>query len=81
MTDAFRLMDSPVLNIPEILHLCPDYIVIDKPYDTPINSDDPDRVSVETLLSKYYPHLRDPTLKHGFRFLHFPSLRKLISLD
>lgn len=24
-------------------------------------------VSVETLLSKYYPHLRDPSVKHGFR--------------
>ena len=62
-------MASDVKEIPSILHLCHDYIVVNKPYDTPINSDDPNRVTVETLMSKYYPHLRDPTLKHGFRFL------------
>lgn len=60
-------MANHVHKIPSILHLCPDYIVVDKPFDTPINSDDPHMVSVETLLSKYYPHLRDPSVKHGFR--------------
>lgn len=63
-------MADHVHKIPSILHLCPDYIVVDKPFDTPINSEDPHMVSVETLLSKYYPHLRDPSVKHGFRFQH-----------
>lgn len=71
-------MADHVHKIPSILHLCPDYIVVDKPFDTPINSEDPHMVSVETLLSKYYPHLRDPSVKHGFRLDVLLAFKKKI---
>lgn len=44
-----------------------DYIVVDKLFDTFINSEDFYMVFVETLLSKYYLYFRDFSVKYGFR--------------
>lgn len=50
-----------------IFYLCSDYIVVDKLFDTFINSEDFYMVFVETLLSKYYLYFRDFSVKYGFR--------------
>lgn len=50
-----------------IFYLCSDYIVVDKLFDTFINSEDFYMVFVEILLSKYYLYFRDFSVKYGFR--------------
>lgn len=60
-------MVNYVYKIFFIFYLCSDYIVVDKLFDTFINSEDFYMVFVETLLSKYYLYFRDFSVKYGFR--------------
>ena len=46
-----------------ILHQSKHFIVIDKPFDVIINSDEPDRVSVHSLLKDQFPDLTNDNLK------------------
>ena len=46
-----------------ILHQSKHFIVIDKPFDVIINSDEPDRVSVHSLLKDQFPGLTNDNLK------------------
>ena len=54
----------------EILHKSPNFIVVNKPFDLIINSDDPDRQSAFKILQDTHPELSNPKLKHGFYVLH-----------
>ncbi|KAK3091598.1 hypothetical protein FSP39_021044 [Pinctada imbricata] len=60
-------MSTRVFEKPEILYQCEHFVAIDKPYDIVVNSDDPDRFSVEKLMDNFYPHLRDKSCVHGYR--------------
>jgi len=53
-----------------ILHQSKHFIVIDKPFDVIINSDEPDRVSVHSLLKDQFPDLTNDNLKTGFYVAH-----------
>lgn len=54
-----------------VLYKSENYIIIDKHYDMKINANQPhDRITVETLLCRDYPHLRDEKVSHSFRFTH-----------
>ena len=54
----------------EIIHKSPNFIVVNKPFDLIINSDDPDRQSAFKILQDTNPELINPKLKHGFYVLH-----------
>ncbi|XP_070164738.1 RNA pseudouridylate synthase domain-containing protein 1 [Polyergus mexicanus] len=55
----------------KIVHRSENFLVIDKPYDTYINSDNPDRKNtVQLELRKMLPDLVNPKLRHEFYFVH-----------
>ncbi|XP_029657263.2 RNA pseudouridylate synthase domain-containing protein 1 isoform X1 [Octopus sinensis] len=55
----------------KILYKSDNYIVVDKHFDMKINTNKPDDgVTVETLLCRDYPELRDEKVSHSFRFTH-----------
>lgn len=54
-----------------IVHRSDNFLVVDKPPDLIINSDDPDRDSVYLRLQRQFPDLADISkYKHGFPVLH-----------
>ena len=57
-----------------ILHQSKHFIVIDKPFDVIINSDEPDRVSVHSLLKDQFPDLTNDNLKVS-TYLHDQSCK------
>ena len=57
-----------VIERPDILYQCENFVAINKPWDISVNSDKADHVTVETLMDRYYPHLRDDKLGHGYRW-------------
>ena len=46
-----------------ILHHSEHFIVVDKPFDVIINSDEHDRISVHSLLKEQFPDLSNENLK------------------
>ena len=53
-----------------ILHQSKHFIVIDKSFDVIINSDEPDRVSVHSLLKDQFPDLTNDNLKVSSTYLY-----------
>lgn len=54
-----------------VLYKSDNYIIVNKHYDMKINANHPDdKITVETLLCRDYPHLRDSKVSHSFRFTH-----------
>lgn len=51
-----------------ILYRSKEFIVVNKPYDVVINSDNPTDVTLSTLLRRFYPAYFDEKLGHGFRY-------------
>ena len=54
----------------KIIHQSANFIVVNKPFDLIINSDDPERQSAFKILQETHPDLTNPKLKHGFYILH-----------
>ncbi|CAH1402831.1 unnamed protein product [Nezara viridula] len=55
----------------EVLHLSDNFLVINKGHDIVINSNDPHVAeSLHSILSKLYPTLVNPKLRHYFHFVH-----------
>ncbi|GAB1602332.1 RNA pseudouridylate synthase domain-containing protein 1-like, partial [Argonauta hians] len=55
----------------KILYISDNYIVVDKHFDMKINTNKPDDgMTVERLLCRDYPELRDEKVSHSFRFTH-----------
>ena len=46
-----------------ILHQSEHFIVVDKPFDVIINSDEPNRMSVHSLLKEQIPNITNENLK------------------
>lgn len=62
---------APIMKPPvPILHRCNDFLIVDKPYDLMINSDDPKETTLATLLFSQVPDLADNSTAHKFRFVH-----------
>ncbi|XP_063976471.1 RNA pseudouridylate synthase domain-containing protein 1-like isoform X1 [Diachasmimorpha longicaudata] len=53
-----------------VLHHDENYLVINKPYDMVVNSNDPSKVTLQTQIRRLFPHLANPGLKHEFYFVH-----------
>ncbi|ESO02682.1 hypothetical protein HELRODRAFT_66182 [Helobdella robusta] len=53
-----------------VLHVCNDFIIIDKLPDLKINSDDSSDVTAATMLADMFPEKVDKALSYGFRFVH-----------
>lgn len=55
-----------------VLHLSENFVIVNKQFDIPINTDTPDvyPVTVATQLDFKFPHLSDTSVRHGFRFVH-----------
>ena len=64
-----------------ILHLSKHFIVIDKPFDVIINSDEPDRVSVHSLLKDQFPDLTNDNLKVSTYLYSIQIKGSLVSED
>ena len=64
-----------------ILHQSKHFIVIDKPFDVIINSDEPDRVSVHSLLKDKFPDLTNDNLKVSTYFCSIQIKGDLVSED
>ena len=47
----------------KILHHSENFVVVDKPFDVIINSEEADRVSVHSLMREQFPHLTNKNLK------------------
>ncbi|XP_034933797.1 RNA pseudouridylate synthase domain-containing protein 1-like [Chelonus insularis] len=58
------------INKIQILYHSNNYLIINKPYDIVINSDDVNVKSLQTELRKIFPNLANPLLKHEFHFVH-----------
>lgn len=56
-------MENPL----EVAYRDEHFIVVNKPADVKINSDDPHDQTVATKLAVMFPVLVDPNLKHSFR--------------
>ncbi|XP_044009085.1 RNA pseudouridylate synthase domain-containing protein 1-like [Aphidius gifuensis] len=54
----------------KILHHSNDYLVVDKPYDMLINSDDDDKSTLQTETRNLLPNTANPDLRHDFYFVH-----------
>ncbi|TRY73378.1 hypothetical protein TCAL_05542 [Tigriopus californicus] len=54
----------------KILHKSANFLVVNKPHDLVINSDDPKRDSLYKCLAHNYPQLASKKYKFGFRVLH-----------
>ena len=58
---------EPKLKLP-ILYQSHNFVVVNKPFDVRINSDDPsDKNTVDHLMQRLHPSLYDENLVHGFR--------------
>ncbi|CAD7085048.1 unnamed protein product [Hermetia illucens] len=53
-----------------LLHRSENFLVIDKPPDLLINSNDYRKISVQTILREQFPELKDSSLTHEFYFAH-----------
>ena len=65
-----EMRDNPVFSTLKILHKSENFIVINKPFDLIINSDDPQRQSVCNILQDTHPELSNSSVKYGFYILH-----------
>lgn len=71
VANYYRRRDTMALNSSIlVLHHSSHYLVVDKPPDIVINSNDPQRTSLSTLLRQQFPHLWNVKYTHGFRILH-----------
>lgn len=65
------LKKRTVQNRVEVLHCSKYFLVVNKPYDMVINSNDPKVTSTLQLkLGKMFPNLVNPSLRHEFYFVH-----------
>ncbi|CAG2255641.1 RNA pseudouridylate synthase domain-containing protein 1 [Mytilus edulis] len=55
---------------PDVLYRSNNYLIINKPWDVKINSDNSEEYTVATNLTDHFPQLSDDTLSHRFRFNH-----------
>ncbi|XP_011308287.1 RNA pseudouridylate synthase domain-containing protein 1 [Fopius arisanus] len=53
-----------------VLHHDRNYLVIDKPYDMVVNSNDSSKITLQTEIKRLFPHLANPGLRHEFYFVH-----------
>ncbi len=60
--EADRKVQSKDICV-RVLHQCDNFLVVDKPYDFVLNSDEPDRPNLYSNLAKRFPDLVDPTKK------------------
>ncbi|KAJ8317939.1 hypothetical protein KUTeg_003030 [Tegillarca granosa] len=54
----------------DVIHHCSDYIVVNKPFDININSNDATKLTVETLVCRLFPEKIDHECANSFRFTH-----------
>ena len=60
----------------EVAYLDEHFIVVNKPSDIKINSDDSSDETVATKLAAMFPVLVDPNVKHSFRWLQLFEIPK-----
>ena len=53
-----------------VLHRSAHFLAIDKPFDVVLNSEDPDRVSVHSLMRQQFPEAVNESLTFGFYTAH-----------
>ena len=61
---------APKQKLLEILHKSKNYIVVNKPYDMIINTDDVERESVSKLLKSQLPETFNNQIKYGYYVCH-----------
>ena len=78
---VFRLLEKTRSMIQErsdselrILHQSTNFLVVDKPFDLIINSDDPERQSLHSMLSQKFPELVNPDLKVSVKKLTLKTI-------